>query len=850
MSPDEFDAAWRAFVQQWNAVRADGKAGAALIDRALADGLVPPADPAPRPEPLIALRCAMAVIKRAKAFDDKAYRVAHASDRKAVKSPLRHFCDVGWKQLSNPSTDFDLWWYWSEHLDPGDERVNPLLHHLFVGRRLGLSTRPERTDRTPVTLPRESAPRRIVLFAGDDPDGLVDDHVVAYVSELARHGDVHYLADATLASGELDKLAGVTRSARAIRHGRGRVGSWALLADDLIGWDALADYDEVVFVDDGAYLVRPLDEVFEQMAATTCDWWGLHAVKRTWSVDDGATEPMPLADAVQRWADASEMDPRDHLRVGSHFTVCRRTVIDDPGFRRRLAAGNRPLRFLASSTFAAVMTHDLLARGFTFTALIDRLWPDDPALSPDVWTLIRDGHPLLTRSLLSRNPRRVADLAGWKASLTAVAPSCDADAIERNLLRIAADDDLSRSFSIRTREDGTVDFHTPLNFDRFRREDEWTPKFDHWWAFPVCAYDHTLAGNERAVFEQVRDDPSIKKIILTRSRRVDLPGENVVTVPLMSREGQEHLLRARQVFVKHGPQINAHWPLSPLTHNVVNLWHGIPLKRFGSAAATISPGLERALLRNNGGSRAVVTSSRMDMLAMTTAFWPLSYTEMWNTGLPRNDYVTCDVERLPIDLRETEQRLRDEIGDRRLVMFLPTFKDGQADAYYRFTPEDLERISAWMERHHAVIGVREHMADEARTYWHQLAPLGSVDLSNRRYPDLEVLYRVASGLVSDYSSCLVDFMLTGRPLASFAYDLDHYANEERGLFYDLDKVLPGAVCRTFDELAEALDGFFEAPDPATAEEHAWRRRIFHDHVDAGASRRVVERVKAWYSPEA
>ena len=45
------------------------------------------------------------------------------------------------------------------------------------------------------------------------------------------------------------------------------------------------------------------------------------------------------------------------------------------------------------------------------------------------------------------------------------------------------------------------------------------PKFDHWWAFPVCAYDHTLAGNERAVFEEVRDDPSIKKIVLTRSRR-------------------------------------------------------------------------------------------------------------------------------------------------------------------------------------------------------------------------------------------------------------------------------------------------------------------------------------------
>ena len=64
------------------------------------------------------------------------------------------------------------------------------------------------------------------------------------------------------------------------------------------------------------------------------------------------------------------------------------------------------------------------------------------------------------------------------------------------------------------------------------RQDERTPTYDHWWAFPVCAYDHTFAGNERAVFEQVRDDPSIKKIVLTRSRRVDVAGENVVVAPL------------------------------------------------------------------------------------------------------------------------------------------------------------------------------------------------------------------------------------------------------------------------------------------------------------------------------
>jgi hypothetical protein len=43
-----------------------------------------------------------------------------------------------------------------------------------------------------------------------------------------------------------------------------------------------------------------------------------------------------------------------------------------------------------------------------------------------------------------------------------------------------------------------------------------------------------------------------------------------------------------------------------------------------------------------------------------------------------------------------------------------------------------------------------------------------------------------------------------------------------------------------------LDEFFEEPCSDAAEEYAWRRRIFFDHVDDQASRRVVERVKSLY----
>ncbi|MBC7630257.1 CDP-glycerol glycerophosphotransferase family protein [Aeromicrobium sp.] len=78
---------------------------------------------------------------------------------------------------------------------------------------------------------------------------------------------------------------------------------------------------------------------------------------------------------------------------------------------------------------------------------------------------------------------------------------------------------------------------------------------------------------------------------------------------------------------------------------------------------------------------------------------------------------------------------------------------------------------------------------------------------------------------------------------SFAYDYDRYNNAERGLFCELDRVLPGPVCRTFDEFDGALDGVFDKRTVEQTAEYDWKRKIFFDHLDDQASWRVVKRVK-------
>lgn len=785
-------------------------------------------------------------------FDTRYYLRNNPDVAASGENALVHFARNGWKELRNPHPDFDLWWYWCRHLDAARDDTNPLVHYLAVGQEAGLDTRP---GPTPAQRSGEgwrhqpgSAVRRLCLFAGYDPDGLVDETTIAYLQELGRHADVHYLADCEMQPGELEKLAACTRSAHAERHGEYDFGSYARLVRRL-GWDFIAGYDELILANDSCYLLRDLGEVFADMDARACDWWGMQATKGLASTRRNPRnrflQPIPM-DAVR----ASLLPGFDNdycydFHVGSYFVAYRRPVLDDPHFRALVESivGQDSKRVLILK-YEVGLTRHLLARGFAFDTYVRHLYPFHPLYTNWYFQLLDEGFPFLKRYLLSRNHYRVRGLWAWKDKLRRRVPQADIDAIERNLERVVDPQVLHDNLHVggpRLAEAGGVPERL-LDHSEFLAADQASPKYPDWWAFPVCAFTGVFSGNERAVFEEVRADPSIRKIVLTRGEPVAIEGANVEVVPLESPEGQHLLMRSGNIFIKHSPSRNLVFPVAAHLHNLINLWHGIPLKRIGYASLDMQH-RKQAIAQEHLKCRAVISSSRIDTLAMAAAFYPLAYGDIWPTGLPRNDFILRDFERLPEDMQAVLLRLRSMVAGRRLVLFMPTFRNAQAEAYYQFTDAEIDWLGEWLERNDAVLGIREHMADDARVYSRMLERLQPLDLSAREFPDAELLYREAAALVTDYSSCFIDFMLTGKPALSFAYDYDSYASIERGLFYDLDMVFPGPVCRSFAELQAGLDGLFVEPDAATLAALDLKRRMFFDHVDDRNSARLVARVR-------
>jgi hypothetical protein len=828
---DDFLPRWHAFVRRW--VRAEPEERPRLVAAVLTDGLPPAQGHPPVPDRAVELRCAKAVVRASGAFDEEGYAAARAN-RVVLRTsdPLTQFVTDGWRELRAPSLDFDLWWYWCEYLDPTREDVNPLLHYLLVGRRQGCHPVPPRPPQRQGERLAEGPHRRICLFAAYDRDGLVDEHVVAYLTELGRHCDVFFLSDGVLEPGELDKLAGVVEGAWSIPHGRYDFGSYSLLARDLVGWETVSTYDELVLANDSCFLLRPLDETFAEMDTRACDWWGLQATSMEFNEDDidDPTAIMSLAEAKasmigpRRWSDVL------YLHLSSYFLVFRRPVVNDPGFRHRLDTVSLQVEKMSVvHKYEVGISRYLMDAGFEFDTLVTDLYPFHPLYSRRFFELAARGFPLVKRNFLAENPRRVTDFSRWDDWLREAVPEAPMARILANIDRVSPQDVRALSTLVHLNERGRkVTPGRPLIGYGFRSMSREAPKLDHWWAFPVDHLTHRLPAGSRAVLEVVRDDPSIRKVVLTRSRRLDLEGENLAVLPVGSRDGSEELARCGHVLVDGHPDDQLEVPMPAAWHRFVHVGGGLPIG---------PPRLDHGEQEGESRLMARAVASHAEALARAAASPRAGLDHLWLTGLPRHDLIVrAD---LPEDLTREEAALRERLDGRRLLVFWP--RPGSIPP--SLEPGQLGRLADWASLHDTVIGVRETAVDSPLSWTWALRPVVGVGVANRTVGNGSTVLRVADAVVTDESEEAVDFLLTGRRLLHWLPGKAGADDSPLAACYRPDEYLPGPVTRTFDELLVALDTAFEPIGPD--EQDAYRRavRLAFAHTDDRNAWRLAWRLR-------
>ncbi len=261
-------------------------------------------------------------------------------------------------------------------------------------------------------------------------------------------------------------------------------------------------------------------------------------------------------------------------------------------------------------------------------------------------------------------------------------------------------------------------------------------------------------------------------------------------------------------------------------------WHGTPLKRIHRAAASIpAEEMMRELDDDIARWDALVSQSPAATRLLRDAFGYRG--PVLETGYPRNDVL-----RAP-DADERRAALRDELGigpDVTAVLYAPTYRDDTVDAADAPDGLDLELLVSRLGPGFTVL-LRQHYYLYRRPVRTGVA--GLVDVSDN--PDIADLYLAADALVTDYSSAMFDFAVTGKPLLLHPYDLAHYRDRLRGFTLDLESEAPSPLVLDPEALAQALLDL-PATTAADSERYAAFRRRWCALDDGHATDRVLDQL--------
>ncbi|HIF9411752.1 TPA: bifunctional glycosyltransferase/CDP-glycerol:glycerophosphate glycerophosphotransferase [Photobacterium damselae] len=361
------------------------------------------------------------------------------------------------------------------------------------------------------------------------------------------------------------------------------------------------------------------------------------------------------------------------------------------------------------------------------------------------------------------------------------------------------------------------------------------------WVFSTWSRNptHTM-DNPRAIFEAVKYDSDIKKIVILNSNKeiakdVD---NNIIYLPLHSVRALYAMLTSGYIYT--GYSLHNIFGYRKLKLNnkrkIIQLWHGIPIKKIGLA---VPQRLENYWKKEAKRYSMLVANSDVDQVMMAKSFSPEELDKVKVTGLPRHDIILMEEKELPTSYADTLTSIKKRLDGRKLVLFAPTWRYGNEKPCF-FEVEELKRLEALLIENNSVLGIRVHgnmLKGNTASY------LSNNIIYLNDIPDVNVLLREVDCLITDYSSIYLDFMCLNRAVILYTPDIDKYKSN-RGFNYTAEEFIPhNEFIDTFEKLESKLENILS--DNYELDSSYWnvKERFYKFASDNNNSSRVLEYLK-------
>lgn len=180
--------------------------------------------------------------------------------------------------------------------------------------------------------------------------------------------------------------------------------------------------------------------------------------------------------------------------------------------------------------------------------------------------------------------------------------------------------------------------------------------------------------------------------------------------------------------------------------------------------------------------------------------------KIYKLGHPRNDIF---FENSPHCLNKEHikekisEYIRTNINDKKIVLYAPTFRENPRTDCFDMNYELL--LDSLNEKYNAqfILALRFHPRTDIVCRKKVKNTERIFDFTH--FDDMQGLMAVSDILITDYSSCIFDFMLSRKPAFIYASDIKKY-NNERGFYYPLEST-PFPIIKNNEELKKTILDF-------------------------------------------
>ena len=289
--------------------------------------------------------------------------------------------------------------------------------------------------------------------------------------------------------------------------------------------------------------------------------------------------------------------------------------------------------------------------------------------------------------------------------------------------------------------------------------------------------------------------------------------------------GVWRFLRAKYIITTHGyfPGVT-----SGSGQTQINLWHGCGYKTITEADKIYR------------GDETIVTSDLYRQIH--ASIFEMDETHVHVTGYPRNDLLfkpSNALEKLGIT------------SEYKIYIWLPTYRkaalghdgiDGSENSFGIGTIDEQHflELNAQLKKQGVFLIIKTHPMDTIQidnvNQYSNIACMTNQNLKEMNV-DLYDLLPCTDGLLSDYSSVIVDYLLLDKPIAMVLSDQEEYKNTRGFVFDPVEDYFPGPIINDFSGLLEYFQNR-EIIDNKWKEKREQLKDLFHKYSDDKSCERV------------